>query len=41
VPNGLSVAELSAMGVARISWGPFLFRQTMGFFEQRLAALRE
>lgn len=41
LPDGPSVAEFAAMGVARVSWGPLLFRETMGFFEQRLASLRD
>jgi 2-methylisocitrate lyase-like PEP mutase family enzyme len=40
VPGGPPLAELAAMGAARVSWGPFLFRETMACFEDRLAALR-
>jgi 2-methylisocitrate lyase-like PEP mutase family enzyme len=41
LPESQSLAELAALGVARISWGPLLFRQTMAFFQERLASLRE
>jgi 2-methylisocitrate lyase-like PEP mutase family enzyme len=36
-----SLAELAGLGVARVSWGPFLFRETMACFEDRLASLRD
>jgi 2-methylisocitrate lyase-like PEP mutase family enzyme len=36
-----SLSELAALGVARVSWGPILYRETMAFFEERLASLRE
>jgi 2-methylisocitrate lyase-like PEP mutase family enzyme len=36
-----SLAELAEQGVARVSWGPFLFRETMACFEDRLASLRD
>ena len=41
LPETPSHAELAALGVARVSWGPLLFRETMAFFEERLASLRE
>jgi 2-methylisocitrate lyase-like PEP mutase family enzyme len=41
LPQAPSLAELAALGVARVSWGPLLFRETMACFEQRLASLRE
>ena len=41
LPNAPSIAELAALGVARVSWGPILFRETMASFEERLATLRE
>ncbi|MGZ4184773.1 MAG: isocitrate lyase/PEP mutase family protein [Solirubrobacteraceae bacterium] len=41
LPNAPSIAELAALGVARVSWGPLLFRETMACFEERLSALRE
>jgi 2-methylisocitrate lyase-like PEP mutase family enzyme len=37
VPGGLSLAELAELGVARVSWGPFLHREAMARFEERLA----
>ena len=36
-----SLAELAELGVARVSWGTFLFREEMAHFEAELAALRE
>jgi 2-methylisocitrate lyase-like PEP mutase family enzyme len=36
-----SLAELAAHGVSRVSWGPFLYRDAMGRFEDQLASLRE
>jgi 2-methylisocitrate lyase-like PEP mutase family enzyme len=41
VPQAPSLVELAALGVARVSWGPFLFREAMARFQERLAALRE
>ena len=41
LPEKASLAELGELGVARVSWGPFLFRETMACFEDRLASLRE
>jgi 2-methylisocitrate lyase-like PEP mutase family enzyme len=42
LPQGRpSLAELAALGVARVSWGPFLYRDAMTRFEAELAALRE
>lgn len=41
MPEAPSLAELAALGVARVSWGPLLFRETMACFEERLASLRE
>jgi 2-methylisocitrate lyase-like PEP mutase family enzyme len=40
VPQMSSLQEVVATGVARVSWALFLFRQTMGFFEEQLASLR-
>lgn len=40
VPQTTSLQDVAAAGVARVSWALFLFRQTMGFFEQQLASLR-
>jgi 2-methylisocitrate lyase-like PEP mutase family enzyme len=36
-----SLAELAALGVSRVSWGPFLYREAMGRFEAQLASLRD
>jgi 2-methylisocitrate lyase-like PEP mutase family enzyme len=36
-----SLAELTALGVARVSWGPFLYRDAMARFENQLASLQE
>jgi 2-methylisocitrate lyase-like PEP mutase family enzyme len=41
VPQAPTPAELAAMGVARVSWGPFLYRDAMARFEQELASLRD
>ena len=41
VPQGPSLAELAALGVARVSWGPFLYRNAMARFEDQLGSLRE
>lgn len=41
LPNAPSIAELAALGVARVSWGPLLFRETMAGFEERLSSLRD
>jgi 2-methylisocitrate lyase-like PEP mutase family enzyme len=40
LPNAPSLAELSALGVARISWGVLLYREAIAGFESRLASLR-
>ena len=36
-----SLAELAALGVARVSWGPFLYQDAIGHFEEQLASLQE
>jgi 2-methylisocitrate lyase-like PEP mutase family enzyme len=36
-----SLAELAALGVARVSWGPYLYSEAMARFEDRLASLQE
>jgi 2-methylisocitrate lyase-like PEP mutase family enzyme len=36
-----TLAELTALGVARVSWGPFLYRDAMARFGDELASLRE
>jgi 2-methylisocitrate lyase-like PEP mutase family enzyme len=41
VPQSSSLAELAALGVARVSWGPLLYREAMARFEDRLASLQE
>jgi 2-methylisocitrate lyase-like PEP mutase family enzyme len=41
LPQAPSLAELTAMGVARVSWGLLLWRDAMGRFEDRLASLQE
>ena len=41
LPQASSLAELAALGVARVSWGPFLFRDAMARFEDQLASLQE
>jgi 2-methylisocitrate lyase-like PEP mutase family enzyme len=40
LPQAPSLAELAAMGVARVSWGPFLYREAMARFENELASLQ-
>ena len=39
LPQIPSVAELAAAGVARVSWGPFLYWDAMARFGEQLAAL--
>jgi 2-methylisocitrate lyase-like PEP mutase family enzyme len=41
IPQTLSLTELAAMGIARVSWGPFLYRDAIARFEQELATLHE
>jgi 2-methylisocitrate lyase-like PEP mutase family enzyme len=41
LPQAPSVAELAAMGVARVSWAMLLHREAMARFEERLASLQE
>jgi 2-methylisocitrate lyase-like PEP mutase family enzyme len=40
LPQTPSLAELAALGVARVSWGPFLYRGAMARFEEELASLQ-
>lgn len=40
LPQTHSLAELAALGVARVSWGPFLYRDAMARFEEQLASLQ-
>src|SRR3954469_12026204 len=41
VPQAPSLAELAALGVARVSWGPFLYRDAMARFADQLASLQD
>jgi 2-methylisocitrate lyase-like PEP mutase family enzyme len=42
LPQGAPpLADVAALGVARVSWGPFLYREAIARFEERLAALQE
>jgi 2-methylisocitrate lyase-like PEP mutase family enzyme len=41
VPQAPSLAELAALGVARVSWGPILYREAMARVADRLASLQE
>jgi 2-methylisocitrate lyase-like PEP mutase family enzyme len=41
VPQMPSLQEIADFGVARVSWALFLFRQTMAYFEEQLASLRD
>ena len=36
-----SIAELAALGVARVSWASLLYREAMARFEDKLASLQE
>jgi 2-methylisocitrate lyase-like PEP mutase family enzyme len=41
LPHTPSLAELAALGVARVSWAILLYREAMARFEDHLASLRE
>jgi 2-methylisocitrate lyase-like PEP mutase family enzyme len=41
VPQGPSVGDLASLGVARISWAVFLYREAMGRFAESLASLSD
>jgi 2-methylisocitrate lyase-like PEP mutase family enzyme len=41
LPQTSSLAELAAVGVARVSWGPFLHLDAMARFGEQLAALQK
>jgi 2-methylisocitrate lyase-like PEP mutase family enzyme len=41
LPQSPSLAELAALGAARVSWGPFLYRAAMARFQEQLASLQE
>ena len=40
-PQAPSIAELSALGVARVSWGPLLQWDAIARFQEQLASLRD
>ena len=40
LPQGPPLAELAALGVARVSWATLLYREAMAHFEGQLASLR-
>jgi 2-methylisocitrate lyase-like PEP mutase family enzyme len=40
-PQAPPVAELAILGVARVSWGPSLFRTAMAHFQDQLASLSD
>jgi 2-methylisocitrate lyase-like PEP mutase family enzyme len=41
LPMAPSLAELAALGVARVSWGHLLYRGAMARFEEQLASLQD
>ena len=41
LPQAPSLAELAALGVARVSWGTFLHREAMARFQEQLASASE
>jgi 2-methylisocitrate lyase-like PEP mutase family enzyme len=41
LPQAPSLAELAALGVARVSWATLLFREAMARFEEQLASLQD
>ena len=41
LPQTPSLAELAALGVARVSWGHLLYREAIARFEDQLASLQE
>jgi 2-methylisocitrate lyase-like PEP mutase family enzyme len=41
LPPAPSVADLAALGVARVSWGLLLYREAMARFEEQLGTLRD
>jgi 2-methylisocitrate lyase-like PEP mutase family enzyme len=41
LPQAPSLAELAALGVARVSWATLLHREAMAHFEDQLASLQE
>jgi len=40
LPHAPSLAELAALGVSRVSWGPFVYREAMARFGDQLTALQ-
>lgn len=40
-PQSPPLGALAALGVARVSWGPYLYRDAMARFEDQLASLQE
>lgn len=40
LPQTQSLADLAALGVARVSWGPFLYRDAIARFGEQLASLQ-
>jgi 2-methylisocitrate lyase-like PEP mutase family enzyme len=40
VPQTHSLADLAALGVARVSWGPFLYRDAIARFGEQLASIQ-
>jgi 2-methylisocitrate lyase-like PEP mutase family enzyme len=41
LPRSPSLEELAALGVARVSWGPLLYRDAVARFTDQLASLRD
>jgi 2-methylisocitrate lyase-like PEP mutase family enzyme len=41
LPQAPSLAELAALGVARVSWGILLHGEAIGRFQERLASLAD
>ena len=41
LPQAPSVAELAALGVARVSWGHFLYHEAIARFGDQLASLQK
>jgi 2-methylisocitrate lyase-like PEP mutase family enzyme len=39
VPQLAPLDDVAALGVARVSWAVFLFREAMAHFEEQLAAI--
>jgi 2-methylisocitrate lyase-like PEP mutase family enzyme len=40
LPQTPALAELAAVGVAHVSWGPFLYLDAMARFKEQLALLQ-